>query len=71
MPGNRRTRQRAAGLTQQEAVFNKHELEPNAIELHNSKLMQMRGDLMTKWSGSRKEKKEEGEIKAGMEGSSV
>lgn len=31
--------------------------------------MQMRADLMTKWSGERKEKKrEEGGIKEGMEG---
>lgn len=69
---NRRTRQRAGqavGQTQQEGLFNKHELEPSAIECYNGKLMQMRGDLMTKWSGWRKEKKrEEGEIKEEMEG---
>lgn len=45
------------GQTQQEGLFNKHELEPSAIECYNGKLMQMRGDLMTKWSGWRKEKK--------------
>lgn len=51
---NSRTRQRAGqavGLTQQEGSFNKHELEPSAIECYNGKLMQMRADLMTKWSG--------------------
>lgn len=51
---NSRTRQRAGqavGLTQQEGLFNKHELEPSAIECYNGKLMQMRADLMTKWSG--------------------
>lgn len=51
---NNRTRQRAGqavGLTQQEGLFNKHELEPSAIECYNGKLMQMRADLMTKWSG--------------------
>lgn len=41
----------AVGLTQQEGLFNKHELEPSAIECYNRKLMQMRADLMTKWSG--------------------
>lgn len=48
------------GQTQQEGLFNKHELEPSAIECYNGKLMQMRGDLMTKWSGWRKEKKRGG-----------
>lgn len=51
---NSRTRQRAGqavGLTQQEGSFNKHELEPSAIECYNGRLMQMRADLMTKWSG--------------------
>lgn len=51
---NSGTRQRAGqavGLTQQEGSFNKHELEPSAIECYNRKLMQMRADLMTKWSG--------------------
>lgn len=51
---NSRTRPRAGqavGLTQQEGSFNKHELEPSAIECYNGKLMQMRSDLMTKWSG--------------------
>lgn len=57
----RRTRWRAGqavGLTQQEGLFNKHELEPSAIECYNAKLMQMRAELMTKWSGERKERRE-------------
>lgn len=49
------TRQRAArqavGLTQQGGSFNKHELEPGAIECYNRKLMQMRADLMKKRGG--------------------
>lgn len=52
---NSGTRQRAArqavGLTQQGGSFNKHELEPGAIECYNRKLMQMRADLMKKRGG--------------------
>lgn len=36
------------GLTQQDGSFNKHELQPSAIECYNRKLMQMRADLMKK-----------------------
>lgn len=34
--------------TQRVGSFNKHELEPAAIERYNGKLMQMRADLMKK-----------------------
>lgn len=67
--GTRQRAGQAVGLAQQAGSFNKHEPEPSAIECYNRKLMQMRADLMTKWSGERKEKKREEEgIKEGMEG---
>lgn len=67
--GTRQRAGQAVWLTQQDGLFNIHELDPSAIECYNEKLMQMRADLMTKWSGYRKKKKREGEeIKEEMEG---
>lgn len=51
----------AAGLPQQGGSFNKHELEPAAIESYHRKLTQTRADLMKK----RKERKRRNEKRGG------
>lgn len=53
--------QGAAGLTQQGGSFNKHELDPAAIESYHRKLMQTRADLMKSRKERRRKDKKRGE----------